>query len=270
MIDSDSRLRPTPMDITVDLVPPTGQPTGREPVADHGRVALVVDVLRSATAASVLLDRGVASLSLTASLRTARRVAARDGALLVGERDGVPPEGFNVGNSPAALRRASVAGRPAVLLAAESPRALVHGTQRGPTALVGLTNALRVSETVLALEPSHVDIVCAGLGGAPDLSDVLAAGLLVSLITRGAPRSGDRWVTLHGAAHFCVNVLRMTADPLDGLWLSASGALLRATGLEEDLAIASAVGSTDTVPWVTRVEDEDGRPVVHLDSTPPS
>jgi 2-phosphosulfolactate phosphatase len=256
------------MDITVVLVPPTPtQPPTADAPSDGLRVSLVVDVLRSATTAAVLFDRGVGALSLTDGLRVARQVAAQETALLIGERDGMPPEGFNLGNSPAALRRARLAGESAVLLAAESPRALAFAAGRGPTALVGLTNVVVAAERVCALEPQHVDVVCAGLAGAPDLADVMAAGLLVSLLARNAPRAGNQRVTLHGAAHFCLSVLRMTSDPLDGLWVSESGATLRGAGYEEDLAIASAVGSSDTLPWVTGVEIVSRRRVVRLART---
>ena len=257
------------MDINVDLVPPhAAHDPSPEAVSKGTRVSLVVDVLRSATAAAMLFDRGVIGVFVVDGLRVARRIAAREHALLIGERDGMPPEGFNLGNSPAALRRARLEGKMAVLLAAESPRALAFAAARGRTALVGLNNVVAAADAVCTAEPRQIDVVCAGLAGAPDLADVMAAGLLVSLIARNAPRTVNRDVSLHGAAHFCLSVLRMTSDPLDGLWVSASGSVLRNSALEEDLAIASAVGSTDTLPWVTETEVVDGRRVIRLSPLP--
>jgi 2-phosphosulfolactate phosphatase len=253
------------MDINVELVPPPATATAAAaPSSDPGRVSLVVDVLRSATAAAMLFDRGVTTVTMTDGLRVARQVAARDRSVLVGERDGLPPEGFNFGNSPARLRRSQLTGRTAVLLAAESPRALLLAAARGPTALVGLTNVVAAAEHVCREGARHVDVVCAGIAGTPDLADVMAAGLLVSLVARDAPRAGEGEVTLLGAANFCLSVLRMTSDPLDGLWVSASGAALRGAGFEEDLAIASGVGTTDAVPWVTATEEVAGRRVIRL------
>ncbi|MBA2668632.1 MAG: 2-phosphosulfolactate phosphatase [Trueperaceae bacterium] len=253
------------MDIHVELVPSQRPHQPSNAAADGvARFALVVDVLRSATAAALLFDRGVASVHLCDGLRASRQVAAREGALLVGERDGMPPEGFNFGSSPAALRRAAIQGRPAVLLAADSPRALLLAAARGPTALVGLNNAVAAAEFVGSADPAHVDIICAGFHDTPDLADVMAAGLLVSLLAARAPRSGGGAVSLHGAAAFCLSVLRMTSDPLDGLWVSESGTALRLAGFEEDLAIASAVGSTETLPWVSSTAQVAGRTVVRV------
>jgi 2-phosphosulfolactate phosphatase len=257
------------MDITVDLVPLADRPdpaTGATPAADQ--VTLVIDPLRSATAAALLFDRGVTRLLLTDGLRAARQVATREEAWSIGEWEGMPPEGFNFSSSPAALRRTVVAGRPAVLVATESPRALYAAERRGATALVGLSNALAAAEAVLARSPAHVHVVCAGRDGEPDLADAVAAGLVVSLIARTSARS-EGGVTLRGAARFCLSLLRTGSDPLDALWVSAAGAALRRAGFEEDVAMASAVGTTDTVPWVTATEEVAGRPVVELARTLP-
>jgi 2-phosphosulfolactate phosphatase len=256
------------MDLHVDLVPPHSPPYVG--AGASRAVVLVVDPLRSATNAAILLARGARDVFVTDGLRAARQVSAREGAVAIGERDGVPPEGFNLGNSPRALLRAEVGASVAVLLAADSPRALAFGAALGPTALVGLTNALAAAQRVCALEPDMVHLVCAGRDGAPDLADVVAAGLLVSHIARlAASGAAGSDVVLSGAAGFCLSTLRLAEEPLDALWVSESGAALRAAGLEDDLAIVSGVGTTDTLAWVQGVEEVAGRPVVKLGSVAP-
>ena len=249
------------MDIHVDLVPDTHAASHEQRGDAH--VSVVVDVLRSATVAALLFECGARSVTLTSSLRAARSLAQATSALLVGERNGVPPEGFNHGSSPSALRSVRIDDdRDVVLLATESPRALVAA--RGTTWLAGLTNAVAVVDDVVARRPAAVRIVCAGDTGEPDLSDTIAAGLLVTLIDRASRVAHGVDVTLSGAARFSLSVLRTTKDPLDGIWASAFGAVLRSVGLEEDLAIASAVASSDVASRVVAIDEVHGKPVVRL------
>jgi 2-phosphosulfolactate phosphatase len=252
------------MELHVDIVPPT--PSAPSTGASARRpVVLVVDPLRSATNATILLDRGARDVFVTNSLRSARQVAQREQAIAAGERDGLPPEGFNFNASPRALRRAELEGRAVVLLSADSPGALAYGATLGPTALVGFTNALAIALHVHRMAPPRVHIICAGWGGTADLADVVAAGLLVSRIARLVGPD----VVLTGGAGFCLSTLRLASEPLDALWVSEAGAALRAAGLEEDLAVAAGVGTSDVVPWVLEVEESGGHRVVRLGSAAP-
>jgi 2-phosphosulfolactate phosphatase len=254
------------MEIRVDLVPqPAPSATdGGVPAARSGSglATVVVDVLRTGTVAPLLFERGASAVTLTPSVRAARQVSERRGALLAGERGGVPIEGFNHSSSPSLLRGIELGGREVVLLSDEVPAAL-DGV-RGAVWLAGLTNAVAVAERVAAAEPSLVQVVCAGDRGEPDLADTIAAGLLVALLDRAARRHAGASVNLVGAARYCLSVLRTTKDPLDGIWAAAAAAELRAVGLEEDLAMASEVAVSDVVPRVEGCETVAGRRTVRL------
>ena len=63
-------------------------------------VVIVVDILRMTTTSSVLVDRGLSELYVVAEEAEARQVARERGALLLGERGGLPLPGFDGGNSP--------------------------------------------------------------------------------------------------------------------------------------------------------------------------
>jgi len=245
------------MKIHVDLVP---SPLPRDVATTT--VTIVVDVLRTATVAALLFELGAATVTLVSSVRAARQLGATHGSMLVGERDGVPPEGFNHGSAPSALRNVRLAERDVVLLAAESPAVLAAAA--GPALLAGFTNAVAVAEHVMRNPPPVVHLVCAGDAGEPDLADTIATGLLVNLLDRSARLGHGIEVSLSGAARFCLSVLRTTKDPLDGIWAAEYGSVLRAVGLEEDLAIASEVAANDVVPLVSGVQDVIGHPAVRL------
>lgn len=250
------------MEIRIDLTPPMAEPGPASNGASADLVTVVVDVLRSGTIAAQLLERGARRVTLTSSVRAARQRADADGALSVGDVGGVPPEGFNTAATAAAVRSFECAGRDVVLLADDAPLALAGA--HGRVVLAGLVNAVAVVEKVTEWDPGRVVVVCAGEHGDPDLADAIAAGLLVSLLERSVRARGDAAPIVTGAARFCSSVLRATKDPLDGVWASSAGADLRADGLEEDVAAASEIATSDVVPMVDAVEHAHGRPVVGL------
>lgn len=238
------------MQIHVDLAPDAA------PTADELRV--VVDVVGLGTIVPQLFRAGATSVVVVDGVRAARQVAAETGAVLVGARHGVPPEGFNHGASSSALHGVRFDGRRVALLAPSDGRlaSLVRGTR-----VAGFGNAVAVAASVLASEAGFVRIVC-GRAAGPDLGDTVAAGLLVNLLVRGAPDA----TAVSGAATYCASVLRSVKDPLDALWVSERGATLRALGLEDDLARASEVGVEDDVPVVVTVGAVGDRAAVELAS----
>lgn len=226
------------MRIRIDLVP----------ARDYaGELVVLIDVLRSCTVAPILFDNGVQSLTMSASIREARREAA-DGKLLVGERGGVPPEGFNYRNSPSALRSLDFSGRSAVLVANNAPRALPALVTGEQVLLGSLYNARAVAETVRAADAESVSLVCSGYMGQEDLDDTVAAGFLAGEISRLVAG-----VRLEGASRLSVGLLRAFPDPLEALWHSTAGRELRANELTDDLAVASMVSISPHVPKLVDV-----------------
>jgi 2-phosphosulfolactate phosphatase len=208
----------------------------------RGELVILVDILRSSTVAPLLFQNGLTQLALCASLRQARR-EARSGDLLIGERAGVPPEGFNYPNSPAALSQVDFSGRQAVLVSDNAPRALPLLDGAEGVLLGSLYNAGAVASAAAASGTELVSLVCSGKGGQEDLDDTMAAGFMAGEIARLAP--GTR---LEGGAPLALGLLRAFPDPLEALWHSAAGRELRRNDLAEDLAVASLVSQTNHVP----------------------
>lgn len=222
------------------------------PGADYGgELVVLIDILRGCTVAPLLFDGGLSSLTLCASLREARK-AARKGQLLLGERAGVPPEGFNHGISPAALRSVDLRGRDAVMLSDNAPRALPKLTGASEVLLASLYNAAAVAAAVREAGPDRVSLVCAGYHGQEDLDDTMAAGVVAGEISRLV---GD--VHFEGAARLALGLSRTCPDPLEALWHSSAGRSLRRHELADDLAIASSISQSDHVPRLAAIDDSE-------------
>ena len=225
--------------------------TDLAPAGPYDDVVVLIDVLRTGTLAPMLLDLGLERFALTGSVRRARQEADADPAvLLMGERGGFPPERFNHGTSPAALRRLDVRGRSAVILTENAPRALAVVSTAPAVVLASLLNARAAAELAASRSRGKVYLVCSGFAGEPDLDDALAAGLIAGLL---------RSVTGDGAAHtgataLAVAMLRSYPDPIEALWHSSVGNYLRALGSDQDLGLAGAASLSPTAPLLTAVE----------------
>lgn len=216
-------------------------------------VVVLIDTLRAGTVAPILFERQLQELALTPSLKLAR---ALDGRLLLGEREGVPPEGFNYGISPAALRGLDLDGQRAVLVSENAPTMLSRVQGARHVLLASLYNAAAATTLALQLAEARIDLVCCGFGGAEDLDDTLTAGVLASEIARRAPDT-----EFVGGAGLAVSLLRAFPEPLEALWQSRAGHYLRRLELEQDIGICALVAHSEVVPAQVGAELANGTPV---------
>lgn len=241
------------MRLKLDLLP-------RGPYPD---VVVLVDVLRTSTVAPILFDKGLRHLYLCPSLRVSRAVAQRHAYLLFGERGGLPPEGFNYGNSPAELLAADLSARSAVLTSQNAPATLPALNGARHVLLGALYNADAVAARAAELAREEVALVCCGFAGQEDLDDTLGAGFIAARLKQLLPEA-----ELAGAAVMAVSLLKAFPDPLEGLWQSRSGHYLRKLGMSEDLVIASLVSLSRRVPELKSIRDEEGSSLHCFESDP--
>ena len=70
------------------------------------RAIVVIDVIRATTSLLVMAERGCDEVLVASSLQTVCQYRVTDpGVLLAGEQDGLAPEGFDFGSSPASCVR---------------------------------------------------------------------------------------------------------------------------------------------------------------------
>ena len=100
---------------------------GAVPARLAGATALVIDVLRASTTIVTALGNGAACVMPIEHVDDARacKTALGPDAILAGERDGDPPDGFDLGNSPLEFTPARVRGRSIILTTSNGTRALV-------------------------------------------------------------------------------------------------------------------------------------------------
>lgn len=228
------------------------------PLAD---VCIVVDVLRASSTIATLIAGGVREVEVVASVEEA--LARRDAlpnAFACGEVGGLPPDGFDHGNSPAEFARTAVAGRRAVLFTSNGTKALLH-VAAAPAVYVGaLLNRRAVAAAAIAAAQrlgSALTVVCSGadLGTAFAFEDFFCAGALAAAacaLIGQAAELGD------GALAAIAVFERHGGDARTAFLLAAHGRALVPLGLAEDLDFCAQFDRFAVAPLARR----DGRRVV--------
>lgn len=173
------------MEIRASLLP------SLESVQEDVDVAIVIDVLRATSAITTALASGasrvftVPTIEQAFSLQNQRSVNSDLPALLCGERQCQPIDGFDLGNSPAEYTPAKVRGRELIFSTTNGTRAIESAK---PAGQVWLGSFLNRSAIVSALSNSSGDqggdvnvvhLVCSGTDGHITREDVLLAGNLI-------------------------------------------------------------------------------------------
>jgi len=212
-----------------------------------GSVAVVIDVLRATTTIIHALAAGCVAVWPIAEVEEARRIAdgMRAGRVLLGgERNGMPPPGFDLGNSPSEYTCVRCKGTTLVLTTTNGTRALLRAAAAARTLIAGFVNYSAVCEQ-LAEETCPIDIVCAGYHGEAALEDALLAGALVEFLCE------HQAVALNDAARLAWDCFEHHGRVLDGaLEISAGGVHLRRLGYDEDIRAAARVDQFALVPEV--------------------
>jgi 2-phosphosulfolactate phosphatase len=250
--------------IRVDLVP--------KPPYPHS--VLLVDVFYG-SAVGLLLAGGAREVWIAKSVRAARILADATG-LLLGEEEGLPPEGFHHGLSLQALSRLSLEGQTCVLLA----KALSESLEQQPlgSALAYFRNAKKAIQyalekqidTVVAATQTKLEaegtsswaIVgksstsqTASSSLEPSLANTVAAGF----IAKRLHQTLGQWGTLQEGARLATTLLKSFPDPQESLVQSDLGKQLYRAGRSEDLALASLVSVEDLVPRLVQVRVLEAR-----------
>ena len=145
---------------------------------DPSETAVVIDALRATTSMVAALAAGARAIWPCREVDEARQWASlKSGALLAGERQGLPLPGFDFGNSPAEFTASRLAGRELVFTTSNGTRAILACASAKCVMLAAMTNLRAVVKRLVA-EPRIV-IACAGANDCESLEDLLVAGAII-------------------------------------------------------------------------------------------
>ncbi|HEY5639190.1 MAG TPA: 2-phosphosulfolactate phosphatase [Dehalococcoidia bacterium] len=221
-------------------------------------VCVVVDVLRASSSIVTLLERGCASVVAAPTIERARHL--RTGLpdhLLCGEERGLPPRGFDYGNSPSEFTHLDLSGRSAILATSNGTRVLAAIAADSPAVLVGglinRTAVARAATEIARRRGLGIAIVCSAAhgGGTFVLEDALGAGAIAD-----AALTGDPEMEASDAARFARDAFTVAAADIEAAVRSAYHSQeLIDEGLGDDVAYCAQLDISDVAPVLERTED---------------
>ncbi len=206
-----------------------------------GRSAVVIDVLRATTTITAALSNGAAAVIPHAELDHCRATRKTEPSLLLGgERGGLRPADFDLGNSPAEYTADRIAGRRIAFSTTNGTRALAGCGEAAAVWLGAFTNRAAVAEMLLRNKRDTI-LVCAGKLHLANLEDTACAGAIVdSLRSVG--------VTLTDRARVAWAVYDQYRGDLRALLAESDhGRLLVDIGLGTDIDLCAELDTCHTV-----------------------
>ncbi len=225
--------------------------------AFDGDAVVIIDILRASTTITHALAAGASCIELCrspeAALDAARALPAST-RVVGGERGGLPPPGFDLGNSPAAYDAPRVAGRTVFFTTTNGTAAALHAAGAARRCFGCFANlSATVKWAMAGTSPTH--LLCAGTDGRLSLDDVLFAGAVAErFLTAGVtPADADM-------AALCLAPWRDShrTGLHEALRATRGGRGLEALGLGADIELASRIDTSTVVgeclPGTARVQ----------------
>ncbi len=227
--------------VRVELLPGTLEP-------DPQGVCAVVDVIRATTTLVAMAEAGDPEVWIAGDVAAARQAAKQLGpnTLLCGERGGLPPQGFDHGNSPREFQHANLTGRRAVLSTTNGAYAIERWRHSRRTLIAALRNASAVADRLLqGPNAPSITIACAGRSGALALDDLYTAGVIIQRLREASPD-----LNLDESTLTALHVAGAYPSAQAALAASRSARLLKPVGLWDDVAYCAQVDTSQAVPEV--------------------
>ncbi|QDU64088.1 putative 2-phosphosulfolactate phosphatase [Planctomycetes bacterium Pan216] len=208
-------------------------------------MVVAIDVLRATTTIVAALAagcRGVIPVLTVDDARDRAKDFSRGEYLLIGERQGEPIPGFDLGNSPGDFVADACWDRTAICTTTNGTRAILHAARASSVLIGSFVNFSAICEELRSGD-APIHLLCAGTNGQVSLEDMLFAGAVVEFFATGYDvglndSARIAWDTHEHHGHVLVAALE----------LGAGGKRLLELGLDVDLKMAADVDRFCLVP----------------------
>lgn len=210
-------------------------------------VSIVVDALRASTTITIALDK-FKEIIPCFTPEEAKELAKKYECILAGERKGSKLEGFDIGNSPTAIKSYESKKDTLILTTSNGTRIMESMTS---TILIGsFINSQSVAKAAIELANNHIDVVMAGVNSEFAIEDYLAAGEILYWIEEELNKKHDKnkeensikeinyWNHKEGLTEYAKSAILASQDInlcKKAIKESRSGKRLKYLGYEEDV-----------------------------------
>ena len=214
--------------------------------AERGDLVVVVDVLRCSSSIVTALANGATDVTAVKSVSEARALKRKNPShVLAGERGGLPPNGFELGNSPRDFSAKNVQVRSVVITTSSGTQAINNASGARVVLIGSFLNMSAVAEKALRMAAERgigLTVAMSGKLGAFSLEDFLCAGGIVS-------RWDGEGLEFSDSAYASLLGYRATSDNILSHVLRGTHAQeLVELGLGEDVSLCCEVDRYAVVP----------------------
>jgi len=209
----------------------------------------VVDLLRASTTLVRAIESGATAIRLVnepADAIRERDALGVGGAIAAGERHGVAPAGFDLGNSPGEFTPERVGGKTVVFTTTNGTKTVQAAKSAGLVIVGCLQNRRAIGARLAAFEGPAM-IACSGTEGRIALEDCIAAGAILDAMLEWKPG-----VELSDPAKVCVwawrGASKDAATLAKAVGESTGAANLEKLGLGADITECLRVDAAKAVP----------------------
>ncbi len=202
-------------------------------------LVVLVDILRATSTITAALYQDALVVKPVARLEEALLFKEK-GYLVAGEREGIRPEGFDLGNSPWEMKKA--AGRKVVLTTTNGTRALEF-VKKAKAIIAG--SFLNLSAVAAFAERfSEITLLCAGTQGELSLEDFLFCGKLIQEIKEAE--------IVNDAATVAKQYAESIKDIESAFFSSRHAQKLTELGFKDDVIFCSKLNTCPIIPLLTK------------------
>jgi len=140
-------------------------------------IVLIIDVLRAFSTAAYAFSRGAKEIRLVSAIQEALDLKSQIfNAKAMGEVGGLPPEGFDFGNSPTRILEQDLTGITLIQRTGTGTQGAVRAVNAEVMLATSFVVARKTMDYVLALKPDEINFIITG--GAGNDEDVACADYL--------------------------------------------------------------------------------------------
>jgi 2-phosphosulfolactate phosphatase len=210
-------------------------------------VCAVIDTIRATSTIATMLREGSAAVIIAENKKDALRLKKIfNSYILCGEENGLPPHGFDYGNSPIEISGITAKDKNFILMTTNGTRSILKVREAVKTYTVSILNLYYAINSVInsALEhQSDILLLCSGEKGKIAYDDAFTAGLAVKYIL-----SKPYKFEFSDSAKLVLSAALSEFDIIDALEKSCSAHSLRSVGLGNDIAFCAQKNKYQVAP----------------------
>jgi 2-phosphosulfolactate phosphatase len=164
---------------------------------DDESIVVIIDILRATSAICTAFEHGAEKVIPVATVEEARKYKEM-GYLVGAERNAIPVEGFDFGNSPYSYMGETVKGKTIVITTTNGTQA-IHAAREAYKVVIGSFLNIDALCRWLIEEKRNVLLLCSGWKNKFNLEDALFAGAVTEVLSHlsdGAYKMGDGCLAL--------------------------------------------------------------------------